>query len=292
MPLNSKKKAAGVLVGLLAFFGLTAITLPAFAAGPNATGPRIKLTAIDTDIVAASGRDFAANADLTITATSTELSGNGTVHTGADGRFLVAFKLPAGFDDKLSVVTKTPNVKAEVNIEVPDEVKSTTSTSTSTSTTSTTTPTTSSTTSSTTSTTAKPVTGGSIPTLDSKLLSLSGATAFNTQADAYNKATTAYNTKVTAMNAKLATATADQKAAITADVNAINTKIVTLNAGTSAVNTSIIDINAKAKAATTQGQLDALEPQLATLTSQLKANTDMVNSLIASVDSAMAKLHG
>jgi predicted nucleic acid-binding Zn-ribbon protein len=309
---HNKKKAAGVLAGLLAFGGFSTLTLPAVAADSEASGPRIKLTAIDTDVVAASGRDFAANANITIEAASKDLSGEGVVKVGADGRFLVAFKLPAGFDDQLKVTSKTPDVAAILNIEVPEENGSTTTTAapggttttvkggttttvkdgTTTTTvkggTTTTTAKATTTTKKVTTTTQKPATG--TPDLDDKLLKLPEAAAYNTQVDAYNAAIVTYNSKVTSLNTALANATSEKKTAVTSDVNALNTKLAALNASTTAVNNSITELNKKAAAAKTQAELDALKPGLADLTSKLKANTAQVTDLNKDIDAISVKL--
>jgi hypothetical protein len=297
---HNKKKVAGVVAGLLAFGGFSTLTLPAVAADSEASGPRIKLTAIDTDVVAASGRDFAANANITIEATSKDLAGEGVVKTGADGRFLVAFKLPAGFDDQLKVTSKTPDVAAVLNIEVPSGSTTTTAapgattttvkdgTTTTTAKATTTTAKVTTTTAKVTTTTQKPATG--TPELDDKLLALPGAVEYNKQADAYNAMILTYNSKVAAFNTALTNASAEKKQAVTADVNALNTKLVALNASMTSLNNSINELNAKAVAAKTQAELDAVSKGLSDLTTKLKANTTQFSDLIKDIDAISVKL--
>lgn len=90
----------------MALAGALALLVPATAtASPAAsTGtPTLTIVLFDTDIVLVGGRGFAPNQDITVEALTTELGGSARIRPGGDGRFLLGFQVPPGFNDTVHV---------------------------------------------------------------------------------------------------------------------------------------------------------------------------------------------
>ncbi|MBL7516358.1 beta-mannanase [Frankia sp. CN4] len=69
-----------------------------------ASVPTLAIVLFDSDIVLVGGRGFLPGEDTLIEATTDSLGGSATMKPGEDGRFLLGFRVPAGFVGTVSVV--------------------------------------------------------------------------------------------------------------------------------------------------------------------------------------------
>lgn len=260
---SAKKKLVGVTAGLLAFAGLATFATSANANSNNivrsSTAPKITLAELDRDVVVASGRNYAANSEVSITADSSSLTGTGTVKVDSEGRFLVAFKIPAGFNDRLKVSSASPAESATIRVRVG---------------------------------------GGNgvfnnnrndrrAPQVGSKLATLNKDLAA-AQAE-FNKEVGEANGKITAMNAAIRSANATQQQSVVNDVNNLNTKLSELNTKTKADDAALAELNTKAEKAN-GAELQALLPEAQKLTASIQARVTAAKEISTLADQITAKV--
>ena len=116
---RGRKALAAAAVVTLAVTGLV---MPA-AYAETADKPTLKLTPVDTDIVAVSGRNFPANTKVTIVAVASVGQGSGEIDVNKDGRLLLGFQVPAGFKGKVDVVASQQAAVASIDVDVPADPK-------------------------------------------------------------------------------------------------------------------------------------------------------------------------
>jgi hypothetical protein len=103
-----RRAAARLLLAVLAAACAVGLTPLAAAADPTATaaaGGRatVVMAVFDTDVVLVGGRGFAAGSAISLDALAGGLGGTASVHSDAQGRFVVGFQVPGGFNGTVSV---------------------------------------------------------------------------------------------------------------------------------------------------------------------------------------------
>ncbi len=118
--LNGRNAVAAASIALL---GVAALAVPAAHAANVTTTtakPSIVLATLDTDIVAVSGRNFAPNTKVKLSAVASIGKGAGEVDVNKDGRILLGFQVPAGYKGDIAVTASTPAATASIKVDVPD----------------------------------------------------------------------------------------------------------------------------------------------------------------------------
>ncbi|MCM3882878.1 family 16 glycosylhydrolase [Frankia sp. R82] len=88
------------------------------SAGVDASAPRLRLVVFEQDIVLVAARGFPVQAPIELTATATGLRGSTTTRTDADGRLIVGFLLPAGYDGSVTVTATSGPTSATSTLAV------------------------------------------------------------------------------------------------------------------------------------------------------------------------------
>ncbi|MCK9923869.1 glycoside hydrolase family 16 protein [Frankia sp. AgPm24] len=88
------------------------------SAATETTGARLRLVVFEQDIVLVSARGLPAQAPVTLAATAAGLGGTTTTRTDADGRLIVGFLVPAGYDGTVTVTATSGETSATSTLKV------------------------------------------------------------------------------------------------------------------------------------------------------------------------------